>query len=95
MMFQHQIIKSCWHGRDCRIPFARYASVVLLALVCVLLISGLARAVDHSEINVMPAECARWSTNLNNNVSTAQGDIIVNDGAVIEIENATVKSDIL
>ncbi|RZB29225.1 MAG: hypothetical protein AEth_01367 [Candidatus Argoarchaeum ethanivorans] len=60
----------------------------LLIIFC-----GIAGAVDYGEIIVTTTNDSQWSTNLSNNVSNVAGDIIVNGGAVLEIENATVKMD--
>jgi len=83
-MSGHQMIRSCQSRRDCRLPSTSRVSVALLALACALLICGLVGAADYGEINVTPANCAEWSTNLSSNVSNVAGDII---------ENATVKGD--
>ena len=81
-----------------RAHLTRCTSAILLpacALLILGLACGLAGAVDYGAITVTPGNCVEWSTNLSNNVSNVAGNIIVNDGAVIEIENASVKSDIL
>jgi parallel beta-helix repeat protein len=68
-------------------------SIALLALACAILMCGLAGAVDYGEIDVTPANCTQWSTNLSNNNSRVSGNIIVNNGAVLDIENATIRMD--
>jgi hypothetical protein len=54
---------------------------------------GLAGAAEYGEINITPTNCDQWSTNLSNNDSRVAGDIIVNDGAVLSIENATIRME--
>jgi len=77
-----------------RAHLTRCTSAILLP-ACTLLIlglaCGLAGAVDYGTIDVNSANCDQWSTNLSNNNSKVDGDIIVNDGAVLDIEGATVR----
>ena len=84
---------SCQDGRDCRLPRMRCTALLPLALVCALLMCGLAGAVDYGTIEVTTANCAEWSTNLSNNVSRISGNITVNSGALLNLNNATMRMD--
>ncbi|MEA1869711.1 MAG: right-handed parallel beta-helix repeat-containing protein, partial [Euryarchaeota archaeon] len=90
MMFRHQMTRSWQDSNDCRLPRMSRVPVALLALACMLLMCSVAGAVDYGEIDVMPANCAEWSTNLSNNVSRISGNINVNSGA-LNISNATIR----
>jgi hypothetical protein len=46
-MFRHQMTGSWQDGRDCRLSCMRCTALSLLALVCGLLVCGLAGAVDY------------------------------------------------
>jgi parallel beta-helix repeat protein len=83
---------SCQDGRDCRLPRASRVSVALLSLACALLICGVAGAVEYGAITVTSTNCAEWSTNLSNNVSTVTGGINVETGA-LNLSNATIRMD--
>ncbi len=90
-MIRHQTIR---RGIPCRACAVSCGSLILLSACALLILGlacGLAGAVDYSTIDVTSANCAAWSTNLSNNVSTVQGNIIVNDGAVLDLENATIR----
>ncbi|HDN65108.1 MAG TPA: hypothetical protein ENF23_02240, partial [Methanosarcinales archaeon] len=67
--------------------------VSCISVISLLPFCGYALAADYGTINVTTANDAAWSTNLSNNVSNVAGDIIVNDGAVLSIENATINMD--
>jgi parallel beta-helix repeat protein len=84
---------SCPDGRDCGLPRMSRVSAALLSLACAILMCGLAGAAEYGEINITPTNCDQWSTNLSNNDSRVAGDIIVNDGAVLSIENATIRME--
>ncbi len=94
-MFRHQMTGSWQDGRDCRLPRMRCTALSLLALVCGAMICGVAEAANYGTITVTTANDTQWSTNLSNNVGNVAGDIIVHDGAVPDIEDATMKSDTL
>jgi parallel beta-helix repeat protein len=68
-------------------------SVALLSLACALLICGMAGAVDYGTITVTSTNCAEWSTNLSNNVSTVTGGINVETDALLNLSNATIRMD--
>ena len=83
-MIRHPTIR---RGIPCRACAVSCGSLILLSACALLILGlacGLAGAVDYGEINVTPANCDQWSTNLSNNESRVAGIII---------ENATVKSD--
>ncbi|OYT63195.1 hypothetical protein B6U67_03270, partial [Methanosarcinales archaeon ex4484_138] len=67
--------------------------MAILFSVYMFLVCGLAGAADYGNIDVTTANDETWSTLLSNNVSSVAGDIVVNDGAVLSIENATIKMD--
>ena len=60
--------------------------VVLFVMMC-----GVAEAVDYDTITVTPDNYGQWSTNLSNNVSNVTGDIIVNEDALLNLINATIR----
>ena len=67
--------------------------IFLIFTLSLLIISIPGRAAEYGEINVTTANDETWSTLLSNNVSKVAGNIIVNDGAVLAVENATIQMD--
>ncbi|RZN15551.1 MAG: hypothetical protein EF812_02110 [Methanosarcinales archaeon] len=91
MMFRHQITGLLQDGIIRKIHFMSCASILFLSACILIIFCGLAGAADYDEISVTTANDEAWSTNLSNSVSNVAGNIIVNDGAVLLIGNATIR----
>ena len=79
-------------SRTCAITRPLLILSLLLLLLLPPRLCGHAMAAEYGAITVTPANDAQWSTNLSNNENMIQGNLIINDGAVLSIESATLKT---
>lgn len=78
-------IHTNWSGRS-RVILAFYIFLlILLVMMC-----RPVMALTYEMVVVTDMNDDQWSTNLSNNVSEIQGNIIISNGAVLNLENATI-----
>ena len=74
-----------WPGRTKLILYFYIILIIFLMVLCKPVEAG-----AHETIIITSGNDTQWSTNLSNNVSDVAGNIVVDSGAVLNLENATI-----